>query len=1122
MNKRIKTLIVLTLITMMTSQTTLLKLSNNVKAANLNIQASYKVQDGNSLGGFELVSKKWAEGLKSNICIYKHAKSGAQLIYLQNDSEEKTMCINFRTPTKDNTGVNHIIEHSVLCGSQKYPVNELFNQMAKQSLSTFLNAETGDDITMYPVASRNDKDFENLISVYLDSVFYPNVLKDKRIFEQEGIRYELNSPEDELKYNGVVYNEMKGNYSTPNAILNRAVYQSLFPDTSYKYESGGLPEEIPNLTYDELIKTYKENYAPSNSYFYLYGKMNIEKILKFIGDNYLNNFDKKEINTSIELQKPFEKSVEKTVEYSIPKGTPTENKTYLTLNYVIDKNTNKDLMEEILYLKVLLGGIPSSPITKALKENGFGEQVSVSFGINNAQPVLTIEVANVDENKKEQFKKVVNETLQNIVEKGFDNELLNSISNVYDLSQRMNKGNYALDCNNMIMASWIHGGEPDAYLNIESDMKNVKIKENSAHLQEIVKKYLLENNHSALVILKPSAGLEEQKETELKNKLTKYKESLSKQQIKDLVKNTQEFQKWQNTPPTEEQISSLPSLNLKDLNSKVEEYKTIEKNENGIKVLEHPIYTNEVDYTNLYFDTTKVPQDKLGYIYLLSSVLGNVDTQKYSKEKLVEQVLINSGGIAVKPMCFINNSDSNLYFPKICVNSIGLSENLSKCFELINEIIFNSNLNDKERLKTIIRDLKTKEEQFIAYNGGNLAISKALSYMSNSGKYNGYLYDEFYSFLCDLDANFDKKSDDIVKNLQQVRDLIFNKNNMIASYTGSEENYQSFSNNFKNFSTKLRTEQLPHYSYTFDNSKNNEGLIIPSEVQYVVKGGDLRKAGTAQNGKIKVLQNILQSDYLWNNIRIKGGAYGAYMNVENSNVLLYSYRDPNLKETIDTFNAIPHYLSNFNADEKQMTNYIIGAIGKEDKLNQTDNPFDYSNKADELYLTDTSQAELQKNRNEMISTTAEDVKSFAPVMDSVLKQNHFCVVGGEEKIEENKDSFSSIKNVLPAEDEVGEVLDRENKDGVDVNKVWKIKYIKAISPLTVYAENVYVLDSNNHKVKVNVSYDKNNNNINITPINAYIKNKKYTLVVKNIKSLDQNGREYKLLPDINMDFTIKK
>lgn len=232
MNKRIKTLIVLTLIAMMTLQTTLLKLSNNVKAANLNIQASYKVQDGNSLDGFELVSKKWVEGLKSNICIYKHAKSGAQLIYLQNDSEEKTMCINFRTPTKDNTGVNHIIEHSVLCGSPKYPVNELFNQMAKQSLSTFLNAETGDDITMYPVSSRNDKNFENLISVYLDSVFYSNVLKNKRIFEQEGIRYELNSPEDELKYNGVVYNEMKGNYSTPNVVLNRAVYKSLFPDTS--------------------------------------------------------------------------------------------------------------------------------------------------------------------------------------------------------------------------------------------------------------------------------------------------------------------------------------------------------------------------------------------------------------------------------------------------------------------------------------------------------------------------------------------------------------------------------------------------------------------------------------------------------------------------------------------------------------------------------------------------------------------------------------------------------------------------------------------------------------------------------------------------------------------------
>jgi Predicted Zn-dependent peptidases, insulinase-like len=1032
MNRRLKSIIALTVVTMLFSQTFMMKLSNNVKAEGSNVQVKNTIND--SLGGFQLVSKKWVEDLKSNVCIYKHEKSGAQLIYLQNDSDNKMMCANFRTPTKNDKGVNHVIEHSVLYGSKNYPVKDLLTEVSKQSLSTYLNAITTSDMTMYPVASKNDKDFQNLMSVYLDSVFYPNVLKDKKIFDQEGIRYELNSPNDELTYNGVVYNEMKGNYSSPDWVLNRAVSQSLFPDTSYKYESGGIPDELPNLTYDELVKTYNENYNPANSYFYLYGKMDIGKVLKFIGENYLNNFDKKTVNTELAIQKPFTEPVEKTVEYPLPEETPTKNKTYLSLNYVIDKNTNKDVVEAFTFLQTLLGGIPSSPIKKALKDNGFGENVSVSFDFSGIQPTFSIVAQNVDESQKDKFKQVVNEVLNNIVKNGFDNQLLDSIYKVYELNNRMVKGEYALSYNILIMRSWIHGGDPTAYLNLDSDIANIKEKIKPEYFKELIKTYLVDNKSSSLVVLKPTAGLENKKEAELKSKLAAYKASLSKEQLNELVKNTQDLKNWQSTPATKEEMSTLPTLTRQDINTKVKEYKTVEKTENGVKVLEHPIYTNGIDFTTLYFDSSTVPQDKLGYVYLLSSILGNVDTKNYSKDDLNEQILINTGGITISPGFIVNHDDNNLYSPKMVVSFMPLNENLNSGFNILNEMIFNSSLNDKARLKEIISNLKLEKEQRMAYSGNIMGSEKLLSYMSESGKYNAYKNNGLYSLLCDLDKNFDSKSDEIIKNLQQVRNLIFNKKDMIASFTGNEENYKTFSDNLNKFSANLKNENLQKYKYIFDSSKINEGLIIPSTVQYVYKGGNLKKSGYTENGKFKVLQNILNTGYLSPIIREKNGAYGAGMGVSNGDVIFSSYRDPNLEKTIDTFDKTPEYLKSFSADEKQMMNYIIGAVGQDDnkysQLAQYYGPAADGILADDLYLSGIKQSDLEKDRQELISTTAEDIRNFATIMDAVLKQNYLCVVGGETKIKENKKNFMIIKNVLTSEEERGNAIDMEKKENV--------------------------------------------------------------------------------------------
>lgn len=1011
MYRKLKYTTVLITLLVFVSQAVTSQTLNNARALGIDSELITSLTSNNkSLGGFKLVSREFIPDIKSTVYVYKHTKSGANLIYLENDSENKMMCINFRTPAKDNTGVNHVIEHSVLEGSKKYPVKGLINQLMKQSMSTYLNAYTTDNVTSYPVSSKNDKDFQNLISVYLNSVFYPNVLKDNRIFKQEGIRLELNSLQDELKYNGIVYNEMKGEYSSPKWILNKEIEKSLFPDTSYKYDSGGVPDNISDLTYNELINTYRNNYCPSNSYFYLYGKMDIENKLKFIGDNYLNKIPKKQVNTEIQLQKPFTEIVQKEVPYPAQSGTDTKNKTYLTLNYVIGKVTDDKLINSFDYIAELLGGLPSSPITKALKENGFGENVSVKFDADSVQPVLSITAQGINKNQKDKFKKVVETTLQTIVRDGIDKNLLDAVEKREKYIRSVMQGNYELQYNNLIMMSWIYGGEPTKYLNVNASYEYAK-----SNVQNLIKKYMLDNNHSSLVLLVPEPELEEKNQIELKEKLAKYKESMSESQLKNLINDTKKLRKWQEAPVSSNKLKTIPSLSLSDINKKVKEYKTIEKDDAEVKILEHPIDTNGVDIITMYFDTTTVPQDKLGYICLLKNILGNIGTNNYSAEKLEEQNMIN-GNMEFYINCIPKNGDNNSYSPKFSAQVSTTKDNLSSSLNLLKEIVLNSNLNDKYRLREVIKNIKLSIEESMLYSGDTVGALKVQSYMSEYGKYKNYNNYGIYPFICDLDKNFESKSDEIVNNLKEVKEEIFNKDGMIVSFIGDDDDYKSFSQHkFYGILSIFSDRKLPTYKYKFNNSTINEGIIIPSKVQYVFKGGELQKSQYMQNGKYEVLQNIINS-YLWDNIRIKGGAYGAASSMNNGTILFYSYRDPNLNETLDVFDKIPNYLRKFNVSDRQMNNYIISAASNIDnRYNSASSvigPAGDGIVADELYLKGVSQADLQKQRDELISTKKEDIREFADVIDKILEQNYICAVGESSKIIESNSKFNEVKRLL--------------------------------------------------------------------------------------------------------------
>ena len=980
-----------------------LQLVNDVPA--ISIKASLEV--GKSISGFKLESKEWIEDIHSTAMIFKHAKSGAKLIYVQNEDENKVFSISFRTPVNDNTGVNHIIEHSVLCGSKEYPVKDPFLIMSKQSLNTFINAFTGLDYTMYPVASKNEKDFNNLMSVYLDAVFYPNISKDPKILKQEGWHYEINSETGELNYNGIVYNEMKGNYSSPEVILSNTINQSLFNDNSYSFESGGNPENIPDLTYEKFIETYKKYYVPSNSSIYLYGKLDIENTLKFMNDKYLSNFPKVVVDSAIKSQKPYEKKVEKTAVYPISKDADTTNMTYLSSNYMIDKISDVESVLGFQILQAILLNTEAAPLRKPLLNSGMGANAYASFNPSMRQPIFSIVVTNSNESEKYKFKNAIDDALRQVVKEGFNRELVDSVFTAIEFNLRTQNSDANRGMNYMInsMNCWNYDMSPTEYLEITPALNKIKSKISDGYFEKLIQEYLLDNKHNSLVVLKPSNGLNESKEEVLKKKLADYKASLSEMELTKIKKDTEELKMWQASEDSKENLSKIPTLSRMDLNSRAEEIPTIEKLQRGIKVLSHPMFTDGITYSNFYFDSSKVPQDKLLYLKLLANILGSISTEKYDVMELSNKIMKDTGGIRFVSTAFKNSDDSNKYDPKMSVSVNSLNSTLPKALELLDEIMNHSRFDDKNRMKDLIKMFRTNYESMFVNQGNSLAIERTMSYLSESGKYNDLEYLPYYNFICDLDDNFDAKFDEMVKKLNEVRDIVFNKDGLVVSYTGDESYYEDFINNLNSFSEKINDKRFPSEEYKFDFSSKNEAFIIPSQVQYVVKAGSFKSTGYKYSGKMKVLENVLNSDYLWQELRVKGGAYGGAMNFMKNEVLFYSYRDPNLKETLDTFDGAVNFLRNFKADEKEMTNYIIGTIGSMDYLK---GPYNKGIIGDEMYFSNTTQEDIQRLRDEVLATTAEDIRSFADMLEVVIKQNLHCTVGGETKINENSDLFDRI------------------------------------------------------------------------------------------------------------------
>lgn len=963
---------------------------------------------------YELIMEQNLGDISSKGYLFKHKKSGARIAMVSNDDENKVFCIGFRTPPADSTGVPHILEHSVLCGSDKYPAKDPFVELVKGSLNTFLNAMTFPDKTIYPIASCNDVDYKNLTDVYMDAVFHPNIYTREQIFKQEGWHYELENVDAPLTYNGVVYNEMKGAFSSPTQRVYRMCLNSLYPDTPYATESGGDPEFIPDLSYEQFLNFHKTLYHPANSYIYVYGNCDMEERLEYFDREYLRNYDEIKVGSDIPHQKPFDKQGRVEGVYSVTEEEGTENKTYLAYNASIGESGDMKLALAFTILEYALFNAPGAPVRQALIDAGIGEDVSGSYDNSIRQPMVTIMSTNTNSDREEEFVRIIREALEKLVNEGVNKDTLRAGINYNEFRYReadfgrWPKGlMYGID----MFGTWLYDDEKPFYnMQLSEAYDFLKKQVDTDYFEVLIKKYLLDNPHSSVVVLKPEVGYTAKLEVATAKKLAEYKKTLSNEQLQTLVYDTKALKDYQSEPSTKEELESIPLLKREDIGKKASKLYNTEKSINGVKVLHHNINTNGIGYLRLSFNLDKVDDELLGYAGLLSKVLGAIGTEKYSFVELSNAMDIRTGGINVSTGFTPFVKPSKDYRYSLDIAGKALYGDLAALTELMEEIMNHTIFDDYKRLKEIIGETKAGIQMRMQSTGNAVGVAELAAQINESGAVRKQISGRgFYSFLDDAYKNYDEKKESLVAGMKKAAEKIFTKCNLIVSYTADDKGYELISRLVGELVDTLASDELPVVSRKLELKKTKLALKTSGQVNFVCRVGDYSKAGVEYTGAMRILSSMMNSDYLWNNIRVKGGAYGcgaAFGGFASSLGAFTSYRDPNLEKTNEIYEKAPEYVENFEADEREMTKYVIGTISD---LDIPKTPSAKGSASFDAYIGGLTEQMLQKERDEVLNATVDDIRSLHGMVKAVLDDGYLCVVGNEDKINGAKDMFDVIE-----------------------------------------------------------------------------------------------------------------
>lgn len=963
--------------------------------------------------GFKLIKQKPINEFNAIGRVFKHVRTGARLLKIDTNDDNKCFTVAFKYLANDDTGVAHILEHASMESSQKYRVKNPMTLLLKGSLQSFMNAMTSNEFIMYPIASRNKKDFFNIMEVYLDMIFRPLVYKEKNIFLQEGWRYELANKDQELTYNGIVYNEMKGYYSSPQQILYDHILKNLLPNTSYAHNYGGDPEFIPELSHQKLLAFHKKYFHPSNSYFILYGDGDTLEELRFIHNNCLSRYKRKNIRPVIPIQKPFKKIRDVTIDYAVGKTEDTKDKTLLSLSFAIGGALQPELTMAMGVLADLLVNLPDSPLRKALNKAGIGKEVKGGYD-DSKQGVFLITIDNANHEDKEKFRKIVFDTLHEIVKSGLDKKQIEGALN--SLEFRLREADFGRFPKGLVVTfnsvrGWMIGNDPFLTMEWEKPLKRIRTALESDYFEKIIQKHILKNTHALLLTLQPKPGLTEEIEQKTKQKLARIKASMSDAKLQALIKQTEDLKKWQTAPDKPEDIQKIPMLSIQDINPKAENLPVAKKQIGDTQVLHFSTPTNGIIYLQIMFDASGVPQEMIPQLSLLTEMLGKLSTKNHTFGDLNSEINIHTGGIYISPAIISDFKNPDHFMHRLVVQGKALTGKLDKLLDLKTEIVRATQYNDIQRIKQVITSLDSNLQNQSRANGYGLALQRLLSQLSPQGIY--YELSQGLSFVhlvSKLAKQLDNRSDDLIADMEMIASLVFNKNNLIVGITCSEEDYQTFEQQFPRFLSQFKNQPVVTQTLPSVAKPANEALLSPSKVQYVIKGANFRKLGYTYTGRLNLLSNILSWDYLTSKIRIEGGAYGSWLSFNPEGlVVMSSYRDPKVVETLQVYDQMADFVRNFKANKQEMTRYIIGSIAKLDK------PMTPSLKGSSAIgycLKNITLEDRQKERDELLNTNQQDINQLAKMISDITTHANYCIYGNEEKLKTHQNLFDNLVEVV--------------------------------------------------------------------------------------------------------------
>lgn len=931
-----------------------------------------------------------------------HLKSGARLLFLEREDENKTFSITFKTIPDDSTGVFHIIEHAVLCGSRKYRTKEPFVDLLKGSLNTFLNAMTFPDKTMYPVASRNDKDFQNLVSVYLDAVFHPAILENENIFKQEGWHYEWDEEKGELSTSGVVLNEMRGAFSSPDELATYHINEMLYPDTCYRFESGGEPQHITELRYDKFCAEHRKYYHPSNAEIFLDGTVNLDEILPLI-DSYLSEYEKREITFKIPDQPPIS-PIKREITYEISDTETKENKTRLALGYLANRFDEQEISIALAVMMDAVASANESPLKKAIIDSGLCEDMDIIPLDSIKQNSITVDFKNVKDGKADELYSLFVDEIKKLADCGIDKTALTASMN--SLEFKMRERDYGTTPTGIIYAmstleSSLYGGDPAQNLSYEKSFLSIREKIKTDYFEKLLLSTFVENSHRATLIMIPSETLGEERVKKEREKMKKIKDSLSPCELENIIKSEKELKAWQEKPDSAEDIMTIPRLKISDISADTERIPEISEEKDGVVFLNHPLATAGIIYCDLAFDVSDLTPDEITKARILISLLENLPTEKHSALELQNSIKSELGSFSASLSPISKKGETKIH---LIVSASALETKKEAIIELTEEILYTTVYKNKEPVRNVLRQLKMASEDSFTSSGHLSALRRACAYINAESVvqeyYSGY---EAHIAIKSLEKNLDLEFDGLCKNLTELSKKIFTRERLTVSTTGKRDK------EFENELIKaIRCGSSPSpVRHILPFGVRREGIVIPAQAAYSALAENVYALGSEITGSLNVAKAILSYGYLWQQIRVGGGAYGAgFVARNNGNIGFYSYRDPSPHKSIDTYKKAGEYLQNFAENGEDISNFIIGAIGDASPLTT---PKLKGTLATMRYLRGVSYEDECRIRRQMLKTDEKELLRIAELLCEATKKDAICVVGSRDKLAECKlDSLLEI------------------------------------------------------------------------------------------------------------------